>query len=251
MIVIPMAGLSSRFFRAGYQVPKYMLPARGRSVFRWAVESFARYFGQERFLFVLRDVAGTLDFACAECRAMGLGRAVFVTLDAPTRGQADTVRLGLELSGAEPCEPLTVFNIDTFRPGFRHPEWLEQGVSYLEVFTGPGEGWSFAEPDPARPGYVLRTAEKQRISDLCSNGLYHFSRTALFLDAVARQAALPPGELLAGELYVAPLYNELIAAGHQVRYRQVGQDEVVFCGVPEEYEAFCAQPGSAPGKEAA
>lgn len=251
MIVIPMAGLSSRFFRAGYQAPKYMLPARGFSVFRWAVQSFSCYFAQEPFLFVLRDVAGTLDFVRSECRAMGLDQAVFVTVDAPTRGQADTVRLGLELSGADPREPLTVFNIDTFRPGFRHPEWLEEGVSYLEVFTGPGEGWSFAEPDPSRPGYVLRTAEKRRISDLCSNGLYHFSRTALFLDAVARHAALPPGELQAGELYVAPLYNELIAAGLPVRYRQIEQDEVVFCGAPEEYEAFCAQSAPAPGEEAA
>ncbi|EGR2739468.1 capsular biosynthesis protein, partial [Vibrio parahaemolyticus] len=29
MIVIPMAGMSSRFFKAGYDKPKYMLEATG------------------------------------------------------------------------------------------------------------------------------------------------------------------------------------------------------------------------------
>ncbi|HGG7172902.1 TPA: capsular biosynthesis protein, partial [Escherichia coli] len=33
MFVITMAGLSSRFFNAGYTVPKYQLPLHGQTVF--------------------------------------------------------------------------------------------------------------------------------------------------------------------------------------------------------------------------
>ncbi|EOA0230274.1 capsular biosynthesis protein, partial [Escherichia coli] len=33
MIVIPMAGLSSRFKKAGYVKPKYMLEAHGKTLF--------------------------------------------------------------------------------------------------------------------------------------------------------------------------------------------------------------------------
>ena len=40
MIVIPMAGLSSRFTKAGYTKPKYMLPLAGKSVFAHSIESF-------------------------------------------------------------------------------------------------------------------------------------------------------------------------------------------------------------------
>jgi 2-C-methyl-D-erythritol 4-phosphate cytidylyltransferase len=41
VIVIPMAGQSGRFARAGYDVPKYMLDARGRSLFAHALSRVA------------------------------------------------------------------------------------------------------------------------------------------------------------------------------------------------------------------
>lgn len=43
-IIIPMAGLSSRFTKAGYILPKYMLYAVDRSLFNVAVSSFEKYF---------------------------------------------------------------------------------------------------------------------------------------------------------------------------------------------------------------
>ncbi|TOH10549.1 capsular biosynthesis protein, partial [Vibrio parahaemolyticus] len=44
MIVIPMAGMSSRFFKAGYKLPKYMLEAHGKSLFEHSLRSFESYF---------------------------------------------------------------------------------------------------------------------------------------------------------------------------------------------------------------
>ena len=43
-IIIPMAGESSRFFNAGYTVPKYMLPLGSETVFDKAIKSFKDYF---------------------------------------------------------------------------------------------------------------------------------------------------------------------------------------------------------------
>ena len=43
-LIFPMAGLSERFTRAGFTVPKYMLQAHGRSLFRHAVEGFLGHF---------------------------------------------------------------------------------------------------------------------------------------------------------------------------------------------------------------
>ena len=40
-IIIPMAGESSRFFNAGYTVPKYMLPLGSETVFDKAIKSLA------------------------------------------------------------------------------------------------------------------------------------------------------------------------------------------------------------------
>jgi hypothetical protein len=252
MIVLPMAGLSSRFFKAGYTVPKYMLDLHGASVFAHALGGFAGLFGTQRFVIVCRDVYGTPDFVREQCAALGLPEADLdlVVLDAKTGGQAETVALGLRGAGHDAGPgagaPLTIFNIDTFRPGFRHPDAFDVGAvdGYLEVFQGVGDHWSFARPaaGAAEPCRVAEVTEKVRISDLCSDGLYHFRDAKMFLDLYAGIEAKDPATLQGGERYVAPLYNEAIAAGADIRYALIGPDQVRFCGTPDEYDALRARP---------
>lgn len=242
MIVIPMAGLSQRFARAGYDRPKFMLRAHGRSVFAHAVLSFAACFRTEAFLFVVRDDPATIGFVRAEAAALGIRDCRIVTLAAPTRGQAETVAIGLDRAAIATDTPLTIFNIDTFRPGYTFPADIPPAVDgYLEVFRGAGDNWSYVRPHPDRPGQALETAEKRPISDLCCTGLYYFGTTGLFQDAFRRTVAAFPGSDLQ-EMYVAPMYNLLIADGRDVRYHVIPSDAVIFCGVPAEYEAFLSAP---------
>lgn len=240
MIVIPMAGLSRRFTDAGYTVPKYMLPARGRSVFAHAVGSFEHYFAHEDFLFIVRDVADTPAFVEREAAALGIARARIVVLDRPTAGQAETVALGLSRGAVADTTALTIFNIDTFRPGFRYPDTFDiAGVDgYLEVFVGAGANWSYVRPTAPGSDRVAETAEKRPISDLCCTGLYQFRTAALFHQAYADLAGGGAERQGLAEQYVAPMYNTLIAAGRDIRYAVIPVSDVVFCGVPAEYEAF-------------
>lgn len=234
MIVIPMAGLSQRFTAAGYDRPKYMLPLAGESVFAHSVRSFEAYFNQP-FLFIARDVQDTAGFIAAECDRLGLRQARTIILDAPTAGQAETVEVGLRHADVADATPVTIFNIDTFRPGFRFPEaaWFANSAGYLEVFVGSGANWSNVEAAPGDDARVVRTAEKQEISDLCCTGLYHFAKASDFVRALTlERASRQPSEL-----YVAPLYNHIIAAGQAVNYDIISSDQVIFCGVPSEYEA--------------
>lgn len=242
-LIFPMAGLSERFTRAGYTVPKYMLEAHGKTLFRHAVDGFLRRGGDMRLLFIARDVAGTPAFIATECRAMGIAAHDIHVLDAPTRGQAETVALGLT-GRAAPDDPAMIFNIDTFRPDWRPPEGfaLDAVDGYLEVFEGEGKSWSFVAPADPVAGTVARTTEKDPISNLCCTGLYYFRRTGDFLDAFGAAAAAGSATWSAGELYVAPLYNRLIAAGRDIRYHVIRRDEVIFCGTPDEYQAFLAAP---------
>ena len=247
MIVLPMAGLSSRFFKAGYTQPKYMLDLHGQTVFAHALGSFRAYFGQERILIICRADYDTPEFVRAECVKAGLSEADLdlVVLDHETAGQAETVALGLERAEADPEAPLTIFNIDTFRPGFTHPKAFDLGAidGYVEVFQGPGEHWSFVRPDTSNPEAfrAAEVAEKVRISDLCSTGLYYFRDVALFQTLYAPIAAKDPATLQGGERYIAPLYNDAIGQGADIRYALIGADEVLFCGTPDEYDALRAR----------
>ena len=240
-MVFPMAGLSERFTKAGYAVPKYMLEAHGRTLFRHAVDGFAPHAAAMRFLFIARDVAGTAAFVGRECRAMGLDGAEIHVLDAPTRGQAETVALGLAGRVADD-DAVIVFNIDTFRPGWRPPARfsIDDVDGYLEVFEGEGKNWSFVAPRDADARTVARTTEKDPISNLCCTGLYAFRRAGDFRASFEAALAGGPAAWSAGELYVAPLYNRLIAAGKDIRYDVIRRDEVIFCGTPDEYHAFLA-----------
>ncbi|NLH79767.1 MAG: capsular biosynthesis protein, partial [Phyllobacteriaceae bacterium] len=129
-------------------------------------------------------------------------------------------------------------------PSFRFPDAFDAGAvdGFLEVFEGSGANWSYVRPGGARPFGVVETAEKREISNLCCTGLYHFGRAGLFAAAYATQERLSAGELQGGELYVAPLYNELIRVGRDIRYALIRKDDVIFCGVPNEYEELLARP---------
>ena len=42
-VIITMAGLGSRFYKAGYDCPKYMIEARGKTLFEWSMDSLSGY----------------------------------------------------------------------------------------------------------------------------------------------------------------------------------------------------------------
>lgn len=235
-----MAGLSSRFFKAGYDRPKYMLYAHEKSLFDHSVESFKAYFLTHSFLFIVRDVFDTIDFVEKRVKLLGIKSFHIVSLSENTRGQAESVALGIRLwkekTGNYTNESLTIFNIDTFRKDFVFPDLSVLGDGYLEVFKGDGENWSFAKPLNSHSTRVAETAEKKAISNLCSTGLYYFSSMNDFLEAFDSYLKFPKEKWEKGELYIAPLYNLLINRGLEIHYHCISRNEVVFCGVPEEYQ---------------
>ena len=43
IVIITMAGLGSRFRKAGYNCPKYMIEAKGKTLFDWSMDSLVGY----------------------------------------------------------------------------------------------------------------------------------------------------------------------------------------------------------------
>jgi dTDP-glucose pyrophosphorylase len=128
---------------------------------------------------------------------------------------------------------VTIFNIDTVYHDFRKPEGGL--VDYLDVTRLPGSHWSFVEPDPGQPKLARRVVEKERISDLCSVGLYGFSSSRSFYECYTR---LYRAEHRRKEEYVAPMYQHLIDDGFPVHYREYPRTQFDFVGTPEDYERY-------------
>jgi choline kinase len=232
MIVIPMAGLSSRFKRAGYDQPKWQLPLAGRPLFDWTVLTFQRYFDTERFVFVHLDEPNVAEFIRNRVESLGLKETVLVPLRSPTRGQAETVFLALEDVTSRDDELLTVFNIDTIRPDFIIPALQAGTAGWLECFRGDGDHWSFVRPVNSEGDLAAQVVEKIRVSDLCSTGMYVFRNRSDFIRAYELELQAPSSS----ELFVAPLYQHLINSGEAVRFGEVPKNDVIFSGTPSEYD---------------
>lgn len=93
---------------------------------------------------------------------------------------------------------------------------------------------------PVAPGSsrVALTAEKKELSKFCCTGLYMWKNYPLFAEAFGIMQCKPLSELDGNEYYIAPMYNYLIDTGGDVRFSVVERKDVIFCGVPEEYNAF-------------
>lgn len=237
MIVITMAGHSSRFFKAGYKQPKYMLKLNGKSIFEWSIYSFVKYFQTEDFTFIIKRDEEIKKFIEGEIESLGILNYSIVELNNNTRGQAETAYLALK--GKVQDFPIIIFNIDTIRYGYVKPDFINNCDGYLEVFYDEGEHWSFIES--GADNLVLRTTEKIKISNLCSDGLYYFKSQKLFCKIF--EEALEANDLVGNEFYVAPLYNKLIEKGGKVMFHEVSVNCLDFAGTPSEYEYLLEKKG--------
>ncbi|WKT72796.1 glycosyltransferase family 2 protein [Acinetobacter variabilis] len=234
MFIIPMAGLSSRFFKSGYNLPKYQLTLpNNETMFEWAVDSFKAYFETDLFLFIVRNVYDTPTFVKNMCNKLGIIDFKIVILEGETRGQAETVYLGLkELKNILSEEEIYIFNIDSRRLNFVKSEISYNCDGYLEVFKGEGDHWSFIEINCKNE--VIRTTEKERISELCSDGLYFFKSLHEYIQLV--EIGIKENLFCKEELYIAPLYNLMIRNGKKVSYDLIDEKYIEFCGTPAEFE---------------
>lgn len=234
-IVITMAGLGSRFKDAGYTVPKYMIEARGKTLFEWAMESLAGFMEEENvYIFIVRREDDASEFIRATCERMGIVRLHVLEIDALTDGQATTALL----AGAywEKESSLLIYNIDTYvEPGAMNDSQIA-GDGFIPCFCAPGNHWSFVRmsEDGERAAEVR---EKERISDFCTLGAYYFKSCRLY-ETLYEEYYAKDENLKKGEKYVAPLYNHLIEKGGDVRITLVPFEKVHVLGTPEELKVF-------------
>ncbi len=232
-IVMPMAGRGHRFVEVGIDVPKPLIDVRGRPMYAWATDGLP--LGEaHRLIFVC--LAEHLVSRALEAdirRRYAAYRPEIVALDEVTQGQACTVLTARQWIDTD--EPLLIFNADTYCPttiASAVRRFGPQTDGILDLFAAPGDKWSFARL--GAEDRVLETAEKRRISEWASTGLYWFRRGSDFVRHA--QAMIDENDRSGNEFYVAPIYNRLIASGADVRGNRL--DEVWVLGTPQDLARF-------------
>jgi len=233
-VVITMAGLGSRFKKAGYTVPKYMIEVHGKTLFEWSMESLEGYYSEENeYIFIVRKEDGSKGFIEDMGKKLGYRRITVVEIDDLTDGQATTAMLAAPYWDQDSA--LMIYNIDTYVEAGQMRTDQIAGDGFLPCFHADGDHWSFVRLDEA--GNAVEVREKSRISDNCTLGAYYFKTCGLY-EELYREYYSGDEKLEKGEKYVAPLYNYLISKGKDVRISIVDYDKVHVLGTPEELEVF-------------
>lgn len=233
-IIITMAGMGSRFRKAGYTVPKFMIEAKGRTLFEWSMDSLADYNPHVgKYVFIVQRKDDAKEFIRSKMAGYGIDEMSIIEIDGVTDGQATTCMLAAPY--CDPDSPILIYNIDTYVEP-REMRYADiAGDGHIPCFHGDGDHWSFVKTD--EHGNASDVQEKTRISDNCSIGAYYFSSARLYEDTY-RSFYSDPKNLVNGERYIAPMYRLLIEQGRRVTASNIDRSKVHVLGTPEELEAF-------------
>lgn len=241
-IVVPMAGHGSRFAKAGYELPKPLIPIHGYAMI-WLIINNLRPRQHHRFIFICLQEHVDRFQVDRLLKGWAPGCEI-VPVDQVTDGAACTVLLAKELINNG--DDLMIANSD---------QWVDIDINtYLKAMDTLGADglimtmwaddpkWSFVRLNAE--GRVVEVVEKQVISNEATVGIYNFRRGVDFV--AAAEAMIKKGLRVNGEFYVAPVYNELIAQGRLVGYFNIGKvgKGMYGLGIPSDLELFLNSPVS-------
>jgi len=238
-IVVPMAGHGSRFVEAGYRDPKPLIPVMGKPMIQQVIENLRPSSVPYRFIFIcqtkhlkhypLRALLETLE---PECEIIDVSEV--------TQGAACTVLLARNyINNYNPlmianCDQYIDTNIDDYLAA------LETGAADGLIMTmkAHDKKWSFIELDANNR--ITRVVEKEVVSDEATVGIYNYRHGADYV--LAAEQMIAKDLRVNNEFYVAPTYNEMIAAGKTIAYYNIGSHGAGMYGIgtPEDLDAFIA-----------
>lgn len=230
-IVVPMAGRGSRFFDAGYEMPKPLIDINGHPMIEYVVKNITPN-QDHRFIFICQEehiqkyhLDITLNAIAPSC--------TIIPITYITEGAACTVLLAEQYINVE--VPLMIANSDQYVDVDinDYVDSIRENDGLIMTMPANHPKWSYIQFD--NQGYVTLVREKEVISNEATVGIYNFARGNEFVEFAHQM--IRKNIRVNNEFYVAPIYNEMIASGKKIVFKNVG-DKMHGLGVPEDLEKF-------------
>ncbi len=237
-VIVPMAGRGSRFANSSYSRPKPLIDVLGKPMFIWAIESLNGMDFSEIIFIALKEHESQFGLSELMNKFVKVPFQL-VLIDEVTEGQLCTVLAAKSIINTD--ESLLVIASDTIIEGDLMSDLtssLEEVDGIISVLNLPGEQWSFAKVD--NDGKVIEVAEKTRISDWASTGMYYFKSGVKLVEEAER--LIDNNERTRGEFYIMPLYQKLIDSGLNIRIAKA--KNMWDMGTPEALAQFVANKNS-------
>jgi len=240
-IVLPMAGRGSRFANAGFTTPKPLIEVEGQAMFLKALSSFDNIEAPKAYTIIIRKEHDEKYNLQQQLKERLPEANIVMTDEDPIGATRDALRAEPYL---EPDDGVIFMDCDFMFKSQAYDQMVQDSLANkldiaagLLTFTSTDPRYSFAETDDQ--GYVIRTAEKQAISNKAIWGAYYFARASIFTKAAKELLAQPLTEQMK-EYYISPLYNLILKEDGKVLTAPV--DTFGSFGTPEELEAYLGHP---------
>lgn len=240
-IVVPMAGLGSRFLNAGYETPKPLIPVMGKPMIQVVINNLKPN-RPHRFIFICQK-NHVLEYNLSENLQKWAPDSLFVSVERVTAGAACSVLLASSWIDNE--DQLMIANSDQYI-NVDINEYLNTLDENTELdglimtMKANDPKWSYVGLDS--DNMVNSVIEKKVISNEATVGIYNFRKGANFVSAAKKM--IENNETTNGEFYVAPVYNYLLKEKAKVGIYSVGDESegMYGLGTPADLEFFLLQP---------
>ncbi|MEM9274417.1 MAG: glycosyltransferase family 2 protein [Cyanobacteria bacterium P01_F01_bin.143] len=233
-VVIPMAGMGSRFVKQGYEKPKPFIDVLGKTMIEQVMDNLA--IPRAKYVLLARREHIEQEPEIVS-RLQKRDNVKILPVEELTEGTACTVLLARQEIDSE--APLLIANCDQlveFQCADFIRDCLERDLDGSILVFKDAEmnpKWSFARTDAN--GMVLEVKEKVAISDLATVGIYLFSKGNDFITSALDM--IVHNDRVNGEFYTCPAYNYAIANGKKIGVFEIPSEAMHGLGTPEDLES--------------
>lgn len=236
-IVIPMAGLGSRFGLAGVQEPKPLIRVNGKTLIEHSVESLNI---DGDYIFITRKYSETkYNQELSELLKKIKPNSVEIIVDSEQYGAADTCLYAEDLINTDEsliitnCDQILAWNSDDFI------EFLnkENPDGCVAIFESDNPKNSFAK---IYDGIVTEIQEKNPISNDALVGLHYWKNGKNFVQS-AKKLKSEYKNLGIKEAYIGPTYNYMISHFQRIVPYRMPKNSYISLGTPEDVAVYEAK----------
>jgi NDP-sugar pyrophosphorylase family protein len=234
-IVIPMAGLGSRFSKAGYKKPKPFVDVSGKPMIARVLDNL--YYPDARYILIARKehLLEEVNLVNALEKQYNV---IFIPIDKLTEGSVCTILYAREYINNN--EPLLIANsdqivdieIEDFISDCMDRRLNGSILTFIDEFKD--RKWSFAKIN--KDNLVTEVREKIVISKFATVGIYFYEKGEDFVSASIDM--IVNNDRHNNEFYTCPTYNYAISNQLKIGIYNIDYNQMHGIGTPEDLKDY-------------
>jgi NDP-sugar pyrophosphorylase family protein len=234
-IVIPMAGLGSRFSMAGFEKPKPFIEILGKPMIEHVIENLS--YPDAKFILIARKEHLEREKDLVDMISTKYNVS-FIGIDKLTEGTACTVLYAKQFIDND--DQLLIANSDQI-VDLKMEEFindcLDRGLdgsilTFKDHEMNPK--WSFALTDTN--GLVVQVKEKEAISADATVGIYLFNKGRDYVNSAIQM--IIENDRVNNEFYTCPTYNYAINEGKKIGIFEIPFTSMHGIGTPDDLDTY-------------